>query len=186
MGDVPVLIDGMARPIAEIYEQHTVGTDRPLRIFGENVQAVRNWRREETIATFRRGVVVTTSGMLAAGPAVAWAKDVLPDPASALLVAGYQDEESPGAELLRLAEDTGTRKQMLLDNRPVDVAARVAKFSLSAHADRRGLNSIVDTVDADAVMLVHGNRSSQREYRDVLRGRGSRPVATGVWAAPGG
>lgn len=184
MADVPVLIDGMAGTISEIYEQQTAGDARPLRIFGDNVERVRHYRREQTIAEFRRGVVVTTSGMLAAGPAIPWARAILPDPSSALLIAGYQDEESPGAELLRLADDTsGAPRQFTLDGKPVPVGARVAKFSLSAHADRAGLTSIIDRVDAADVMLVHGLASSQREYREVLRARGNSPVPTGVWAA---
>lgn len=184
LSDIPVLIDGMARAVSDIYAEQTAGTDRPLFIFGDNVERVRNERRDATIASFRRGVVVTTSGMLSAGPAVPWARSILPDPSSALLIAGYQDEESPGAELLRLSEDTsGAVRQFSLDGRPVTVGARVSKFALSAHADRAGLTSIIDRVAPVQTMLVHGYPGPQREYRAVLTARGTPSVDTGVWAS---
>jgi Cft2 family RNA processing exonuclease len=178
--DVPVLIDGMAKDIATIYEEQTAGTARPLEIYGEQVSAVRAWERQQLLRTFRRGVIVTTSGMLTAGPAVTWAQSILPDPDAALLIAGYQDEDSPGFELLELAE--GNRQAtFVLDRDELKVNARVAKFGLSAHADRRGLSSIITEVDARNVMLVHGVASKQRDFADNLTRRGISVAPTRHW-----
>jgi uncharacterized protein len=178
--DVPVLIDGMAKQITHIYEQQTGDRDHPLRIFGEQVREVAPEQRRQLIAAFRRGVVIATSGMLTAGPALQWARSVLPDPAAALLLAGYQDEESPGGALLEVAE--GAQSAFVLDGRSVEVRARVATFGLSAHADQNGLRSIIDDIDAGAVMLVHGLGGAQRAFGEQLRRRGRRIVPTGRWA----
>lgn len=160
---VPVLIDGMAKQISRIYEQQTADTSRPLRIYGDQIREVAPDMRAQHLRTFRRGVIVTTSGMLAAGPAVTWARAILPDPGSALLVAGYQDEDAPGRDLLDLVEGrrTGT---FWLDGSDIEVHADVRKFGLSAHADRRGLLSIMREVAPRQVMLVHGERYHQRGF----------------------
>ncbi|MGX7828716.1 MBL fold metallo-hydrolase [Actinokineospora sp. 24-640] len=179
--DVPVLIDGMAKEITRIYERQTADGDRPLKIFGENVREVPVERRAELITSFRRGVIVTTSGMLNGGPAVQWARKILPDHTAGLLVAGYQDAESPGRALLDLTN--GSSPAFELDGRRVDVNARVAKFGLSAHADRAGLTSIIDAIAPAEVMLVHGVLGAQREYGAYLRSRGHRVVPTKAWRA---
>ena len=73
------------------------------------------------------------------GFAVPWAQEILPDPHSALFVCGYQDEESAGRALQRLAsrEDptAPATLTLLTDTGPatVSVAARVETYSLSAH-----------------------------------------------------
>ncbi|MGY0500612.1 MBL fold metallo-hydrolase [Nocardia sp. FBN12] len=178
--DVPVLIDGMAKDIARIYEEQTARSARPLKIYGDQVSAVQPGAREQLLRTFRRGVIVTTSGMLTAGPAVTWARSILPDPNAALLLAGYQDEESPGFELLELAKAT-RRATFVLDREELVVNARVTKFGLSAHADRRGLSSIITEVGATEVMLVHGVASKQRDFADNLTRRGFRVASTDRW-----
>ncbi|MDQ1304701.1 MAG: hypothetical protein QG671_528 [Actinomycetota bacterium] len=184
--DVPVLIDGLARHVSWIYEQETAGADRPLRIFGGGVQEVRDANRPYLLKSFRKGVVVTTSGMLAAGPAVRWAREILPDPDSALLVAGYQDEDSPGAELLELSNGghgtgRGKPRTFRLDDHDVAVNARVEQFGLSAHADRRGLSAIINEVAPHEVMLVHGMARKQRDFADNLTRRGYSVAPTRHW-----
>lgn len=178
--DVPVRIDGMAVDLACLFESTTAGKGRPLEIFGGGI-AVADRPRE--LETFRTGVVVSTSGMLSGGPAVQWARHILPEPGSALFVSGYQDEESPGAELLRLADRGGGDFALIDRDEKVDikVLAKVAKMRLSAHADRIGLREIADDVDAAEVMLVHGVYGRQRKFREVLKQRGHVVVPTESW-----
>lgn len=177
--DVPVLVDGMAKEISRIYQAQTAGTDRPLEIFGDNVKEVLPGSRREQNLALRRGVIVTTSGMLSAGPAVPWARWILPDPNSALLVSGYQDEESPGRALLDLARGAGSTFN--LDGQEVEVKANVAEFKLSAHANRNGLTSIIGDLVPRQTMLVHGVASAQREFADHLHRNGLSTVRTERW-----
>jgi Cft2 family RNA processing exonuclease len=65
------------------------------------------------------------------------------------------------------------------------VNARVAKFGLSAHADRRGLSSIITEVGAHEVMLVHGVASAQRDFADNLARRRFRVAPTRHWQFTG-
>lgn len=180
--EVPVRIDGMAVDLSTAFETATAGSSRPLTIFGGAVAVA---DRPAELDTFRNGVVIATSGMLTAGPAVQWAARILPEPGSALFISGYQDEESPGSRLRELSEGGGAFT--LPDHGRevnVPVRARVATMGLSAHADRRGLLNIADEVAAHRVMLVHGLQRRQRRFREVLRVRHHTTIETARWRAP--
>lgn len=215
--DVPVLIDGLARQISTIYElfgdkeaaritegrrearERTVvdleGDDlvppvelaRAVKIFSDTVQPIPDRGRYRAIRGFNRGVVITTSGMLAGGPAVQWAREILPQPRDALFLCGYQDEEAPGRRLAELCDQPESQRNplTLVDYRagPVEVPvnARVRNYRLSAHADKRGLMDIIDRFAANEVMLVHGLRHNQDMFRQVLRVRGQDTVRTDDW-----
>lgn len=177
--DVPILVDGMAKEISRIYEDQTKSTSHPLQIYGDNVKEVQPGSRYEQYIAMRRGVIVTTSGMLSAGPAVQWARWILPDPSSAVLVSGYQDEESPGRRLIDLAKGNGLT--FSLDGQDIEVKANVAEFRLSAHAGRSGLTSIVRDITPRHTMLVHGAASAQYEFADHLHRNGFSTVSTTRW-----
>jgi Cft2 family RNA processing exonuclease len=215
--DVPVLIDGLARQISTIYElfggkeaaritegrrearERAVvdleGNDlvppvelaRAVKIFSDTVQPIPDRGRYRAIRGFNRGVVITTSGMLTGGPAVQWAREILPQPRDALFLCGYQDEEAPGRRLAELCDQPESQRRplTLVDYRagPVEVPvnARVHNYRLSAHADKRGLMNIIDRFAANEVMLVHGLRHNQDMFRQVLRVRGQGTVRTDDW-----
>ena len=185
--DVHVLIDGLARQVSEIYER-----EAGLDIFGGRVQRVRDrHHRHRLMQSFHSGVVITTSGMLSGGFAVPWAQEILPDPHSALFICGYQDEESPGRSLQRLArrDDPAAPATLQLPAETgmtaVTVAARVETYSLSAHADRNGLLDIIGELSPVQTMLVHGTGRDQKEFRETLeRARSHRTVRNDIpWKA---
>ncbi|TDQ53771.1 MBL fold metallo-hydrolase [Actinorugispora endophytica] len=168
--EVPVLLDGMAALLARQFEQATAGGPAPLSILGGNVARVDPRRRAEEVASLRGGVVISPAGSLAGGPVVEWARAILPDPDSAVLISGHTDEEAPGGRLERLRDGDGRRFTLDGPDGPeeVEVRARVADMRLSAHADRPGLLEIVREVDASRVSLVHGVPFHQKEFGRVL------------------
>ena len=185
--DVPVLIDGLARSVTEVYERHP-GPDGSKRdIFSPTIQRVPPGGTERAASTFRGGVVITTSGMLNQGPAVRWAERVLPDPTSALMVVGYQDEESPGAKLLRLAEAHGGTFELPAregeEPLSVEVNAQVAKYQLGAHANADELATIVTQLQARQLMLVHGEPKSQSQFSARMSARAQTTVRSGSWSS---
>ncbi|GAA3422529.1 hypothetical protein GCM10018952_74740 [Streptosporangium vulgare] len=177
---VPVLLDGMAADITSSFESITADRGSPLRIVGGNVKRA---NRPDDLDQFTSGVVITTSGMLTGGPAVQWAARILPEANSALFLSGYQDEESGGARLLRLAEEHASH--LPIDDhgveRRIPLRARIEMMRLSAHADKRGLLEIADEVAAQQVMLVHGIPSRQRDFAKILEIRHHRMTPTGLW-----
>jgi Cft2 family RNA processing exonuclease len=215
--EVPVLIDGLARQVSTIYEvfgeteatrltegrvearlRTAAGIDRDdllppaevaraVKVFSDTVRPVPASGRYRAIRGFNRGVIITTSGMLTGGPAVQWAREILPEPRDALFLCGYQDEEAPGRRLAELCEQPEGQRSplMLADHRSglieVPVAARVRNYRLSAHADRSGLMEVIDRVAANEVMLVHGIRRNQDMFRRVLHVRGQGTARTDDW-----
>jgi Cft2 family RNA processing exonuclease len=182
-----VIIDGLARAISRVYQSHVGPDGRLMQIFGDRVRAAPYGGTQSEITMLRSGVVITTSGMLTAGPAIAWARAILPDPRSGLMVVGYQDEDSPGRRLLALAETGGGLFELpgTDDSAPeeVKVAAHVADYKLGAHASADELVAITAKIAARAVMLVHGETPGQRQLRERLGLRGQSTVDTLAWTS---
>jgi Cft2 family RNA processing exonuclease len=183
--DVDILVDGLAKDIATVYETIGEESGRSLPILGGRVQPVMNRARE--LRAFHTGVVVASSGMLTGGPSVAWAQKILPDERAALLLCGYQDEEAPGRRLERLTNGGGQRTLRLPDQDlgwvDVEIRAEVRKYALSAHADRRGLLDIIERVRPKQTMLVHGIPEDQAGFRAELHRMGVRTVPTDRWTS---
>ena len=167
--DVEVLVDGLARSVSTAYEEHESPDGTPIRIFGGNVRALQDRRHE--LDAFTNGVIVSTSGMLTSGPAVEWADRILRERRSALMIVGYQDEESPGRGLLDLAAKGGGEFDLArLDGTvtSIPVACHVDSYRLGAHASAEELVAITRQAGAAEVMLVHGERDRQREFGERL------------------
>jgi Cft2 family RNA processing exonuclease len=180
-----VVIDGLARDVSMVYQSHAGPDGRLMEIFGGRIRPVPYGGTKSEITALRTGVVITTSGMLAAGPAIAWARSILPDPRSALMVVGYQDEDSPGRRLLAVAEAgggvfdlPGTAED---EAEQVEVSAYVADYKLGAHASADELVAITARVAAGEVMLVHGSPPGQRQLRERLELRHQRTVGGLDW-----
>lgn len=84
-------------------------------------------------------IIIAGAGMSHGGRIGGWERRYLPDPASTLLLVGYQAPGSPG----RLLQDGA--KKIRLGKQEVAVRATVRTFSgWSAHADRDGLMAYAD------------------------------------------
>lgn len=176
--EVPVLIDGLARDVSTVYDGRPGPDGTPLRVFSHKTRAVAPGETWDEIRTLRSGVVIATSGMLHAGPAVSWARSILPDKNSAVLVVGYQEATSPGRRLLDLAA-TGAGifdlpRSPGLDAASVAVNASVETYQLGAHASAGELVTLAAEASAARVMLVHGDPGAQRALRQRLQARKQR------------
>ena len=180
--EAEVLVDGLARDISETYERYLGANGAPLQIFRGNVRAVPRGKTIDEKIRLKSGIVIATSGMLNSGPAVTWAQRVLPDPASALLLVGYQDPESPGG-LLRRLDRGGTFDLPMRDGgvESVQVQAKVDEFHLGAHANANELRHIVDQLRPRHLMLVHGERRNQLDLAAKLLKRGHKTTLADVW-----
>ncbi|MFZ4815454.1 MAG: MBL fold metallo-hydrolase [Phototrophicaceae bacterium] len=164
----PVYADGMVRAMCEEYENFRellpkpmlkLAQDRPL-FFRDNVHAVKS--REQRESLMRDGVpkiIIASSGMLTGGASVAYASALAGDPRNAILLTGYQDEESPGRFLQNLVEkqQQGETPILRFGEVAVPVRCHIGRYSLSAHADESELISIVEAINPRRVYLVHGD-----------------------------
>jgi putative mRNA 3-end processing factor len=96
-------------------------------------------------------VVVTTAGMLGGGPAMTYVPAVRDHPTNKIAFTGYQVEGTPGRELL----ETGRAE---IDGRIMPVSAQVERYDFSAHADRQGLRSFLESYRDVPILVTHGDR----------------------------
>lgn len=162
---VSVWIDGMIRRINRVYERHCAGFSLPRENFWE-VEAVHD--RFYVIEEARRQptIIVTTSGMLAGGPAIEYARALLSDSRNRIAFTGYQDEGNPGYALVNLTrQGSGSRQVQVMneEGEPIEIvaAAPAELFQLSAHADQSGLTTSAAAVRPRHIVLVHGDRGKQ-------------------------
>jgi len=169
MPEVPVFVDGMVRSVCGVYAQHeryaAPALAREIRAAGNPfftgpIRPVKSARDRRDVLDAGPCVIVASSGMLRGGPSSFYAAEIAPRKEDAILVTGYQDEESPGAALLKLAAAEGPR-QLRLGDRTVDVRCRFAAYSLSAHADRMQMVGLVAALGPSTVVLVHGDRAAK-------------------------
>ena len=96
----------------------------------------------------RADVIVTTGGMLDGGPALNYIRSLKDDPLNAILLVGYQAEDTNG----RMLMDTGLIK---LDDEPTKVNCEIQKYDFSAHADHKQLVDFIKACDPTNVVIMH-------------------------------
>jgi putative mRNA 3-end processing factor len=150
--DLDCYVDGMGRRVTRLF------LDRPdylrdadaLRAAAGRARFVTNPGQRERIAE-QNAVIVTTSGMLAGGPAMTYVPAVRGSPTNLVAMTGYQVAGTPGRELL----DRGRAE---FDGRVLPVSARVEQYDFSAHADETGLRAFLDDYRDARVLVTHGDR----------------------------
>ncbi|ADD04892.1 beta-lactamase domain protein [Natrialba magadii ATCC 43099] len=121
-------------------------------------------------------VIITTSGMLHGGPAMTYIPEIRSHPVNKIAMTGYQVEGTPGRDLL----DTGSAE---LDGRMLPVSAQVEQYDFSAHADRDGLHSFLESYRDSTILVNHGDRCVA--FADELRADGfdaSAPALGESWS----
>lgn len=182
MPRVPVFADGMVRAVCGAYFQHehylTPSLQRQMKatghpFFNQDVRAVTDVQHRKQIAGGGACVVVSSSGMLSGGPSAFFAAEFAPNEKDAILITGYQDEESPGRALLNLLQQPqDAPRKLAIAGREVDVRCRFSSYSLSAHADRLQMVGLIEGINPRAVGLVHGDGEAKDELaRSLGRGR---------------
>lgn len=89
--------------------------------------------------------------MLAGGPAMTYVPAVADNPQHTVAFTGHQVAGTPGREPL----ETDSAE---IDGRHVRVVAQVEGHDFSAHADRDGLLSFLDSYRDSRVLVNHGDR----------------------------
>ncbi|WP_255151451.1 MBL fold metallo-hydrolase [Halorarius halobius] len=163
--DIDCYVDGMGVEVLELLRNHPAFVRDPeaLRRAASNAREVTGRDGQRERIADQNTVVVTTSGMLTGGPAMTYVPAIRGYPGNLVAFSGYQVEGTPGRELL----ETGSAE---IDGRRMPVSARVKGFDFSAHADRAGLRSFLDSYRDATVLVNHGDRCPA--FADELRGDG--------------
>jgi Cft2 family RNA processing exonuclease len=183
LASFPVWIDGMVKTVCGVYSQypaHQTPYARRLiekhgnpffNIVDEIRQVVSPAEREKVLAG-DPCVIIASSGMLTGGASAFYAQHLVNDERNGIAITGYQDEESPGRQLLALAE--AETREVTVAGRTLEVKCGVEKYALSAHADCNEIAGLIEAINPREVALVHGEGQSRESLRDLLRRQGSR------------
>jgi hypothetical protein len=186
-GELPafkIYVDGMVKDICRVYQLnpnylHHYQAKKIWRgqelFYDDQVIAVtgRQEQREAIVACPEPCCIIASSGMLTGGPSQWYAQKLAGDPGNYIALTGYQDEESPGKQLLELADrPNGLKRQLKLGDLSLNVKCGIGTYGLSAHADKTEIISLIQSLHARHVFLVHGNptttatlaRAVQTEY----------------------
>jgi len=167
--EVRVYFDGMIRRINPIYRKHArFEFDLPREVFYE---VSGESERQEVVhaAQTTPCVIVTTSGMLAGGPVVEYARHLLPQRRHRIVLTGYQDEGAP-SKALRGAIGAGRIEFEDERGEPVvfHAALPAKEVGLSSHADQPGLVEYATRLSPRHIVLVHGEPRCQEQLRSRL------------------
>ncbi len=172
---VPVWADGMVRAICQAYQSFGEALplsfqERGAQFFNANIRPVATAEQRNAIL-WNPGpaVIVSSSGMLAGGPSLSYARALAVKAEHAILLTGYQDEESPGRRLQELGErGSGSIR---LGPSKLDVQCTIATYSLSAHADESQIISMIETLNPEHVFLVHGDANARASLEKAMTTR---------------
>ena len=165
----PIFVDGMVRSVCGVYSHHPRYVSRSLLresrrsghpFFSDAIVPVANAQARQDVLSAGACVIVASSGMLSGGPSASYAAELARRESDAILITGYQDEESPGRALLNLAEQSGPRP-LRLGDQVVDVRCTFETYSLSAHADRMQMVGLIEALGPRTVVLVHGDAEAK-------------------------
>jgi len=172
-GELPpaaIHLDGMVRGVCALYQAQVHDLNPRLQNYVRNarrplfadpslaVYAVTAGRRRALLDNPEAAIVISSSGMMTGGPAPLYARAFAADERNAIIFSGYQDDESPGATLLRARQGT----TVALGKEELTLQCAVERYSLSAHADAGQIEVAVARARPRTTVLVHGEPDTLR------------------------
>ncbi len=174
---VPVYVDGMVKAVCNIYSGYEKYVTKSLAheirsnrhpFWGDLITPVENQSQRSGILQGGPCIIVASSGMLNGGASLFYAANILKNEHDAVLLTGYQDEESPGRLLLNLASEKPENRKITLCGEEISVKASIQIFGLSAHADRMEMAGFIDSLRPRTVLLVHGSAEARENLKNSL------------------
>jgi integrator complex subunit 11 len=107
-------------------------------------------------------VILATPGMLHAGKSLELFKELCGDERNSLLIPGYCVKGTFGERLL------SGQKELYIHDKKYTVRMEVAKMSFSAHADSKGITDLIEYLEPQHTVFVHGDKSRMFGLADHL------------------
>ena len=146
--DYEMWVDGMGKSVTELFLNYPeyMRDARTMRNAKKVFKEVKNSSMRKHAA--KGQIIVTTGGMLDGGPVLGYLKLFKDDPKSAVLLVGYQAEDTNG----RLLLETGS---MMLDGELVKIKCEVKKYDFSAHAGHDEIVEFAKKCNPENIVLMH-------------------------------
>ncbi len=141
-------VDGMGRSVTRMFLDYPeyLRDPKKLKAARRNFNTVKNSNMRRNAS--RGQVIVTTGGMLDGGPVLGYVNNVKNDPKSAILIVGYQAEDTNGRMLLE-------QGSMVIDGESYKIECEVERFDFSAHADHSEIVDFIQKCDPKNVVFMH-------------------------------
>lgn len=154
-------VDGMGKAVTKLYLDYPeyLSSPRALKQAKRKFNEVRTKQMRKDAA--RADVIVTTGGMLDGGPVLRYIQGIKDDPRNAILLVGYQAEETNG----RLLMEQGL---VMIDGEPFKINCEVQKYDFSAHADHKQLLDFIHGCKPENVVIMHSE--TREEFLEDLDG----------------
>ncbi|PSQ60692.1 MAG: MBL fold metallo-hydrolase [Halobacteriales archaeon SW_9_67_25] len=171
--DIPCYVDGMGQQVTETFRRYPgfVCDADALGRAKSHARFVTGGDGQRSRIAAQNVAIVTTSGMLSGGPAMSYIPEIRRNPTNKIALTGYQVAGTPGRDLL----ETGSAE---IDGRRMPVSAQVESCDFSAHADRDGLCSLLDSYRDARVLVNHGDRCG--DFAAELAREGYRATAPAI------
>jgi len=172
--DIPVYTAGSMRAIADLYDKTRRSTprlDSDFKVF--DVEQYRMPRSEDAKDDALDGpcIVVASSGMMFE-PTLSnrIGRRVVENENDAVLLVGYSKEDTAAARLQEAAaKGKGTEVVLHEATGPQPVHCTVDRFRFSGHSNRRDLLRVVDSMEPEKVVLVHGEPDARQWMHDRIK-----------------
>jgi Cft2 family RNA processing exonuclease len=172
--DVPVYTAGMMRAIADLYDKTRLNTPRlndEFQVYGTQQKRLPRSNKALNELLKHPGILCVGSGMMFERTiSNKIAQQIVGNPQNAVFLVGFAREDSPADRLLNArAEGPGT--DVILSGAKGAQPARcdVDRFRFSGHSNRRELLKLVEKLDPDKIVLVHGEKKAKEWMADNIR-----------------
>ncbi|AMK13192.1 RNA-metabolising metallo-beta-lactamase [methanogenic archaeon mixed culture ISO4-G1] len=141
-------VDGMGRSVTRLFLDYPeyIRDVKHLKAAKRKFNEVRN--ANSRASAIKGEIIVTTGGMLDGGPVLGYLNAIKDDEKSAILLVGYQAEDTNGRMLL----EEGCVK---IDGEIVKISCELKKYDFSAHADHGQIVDFIRKCDPDNVIIMH-------------------------------
>ena len=178
---IPIYVDSpMGANVLGVFERFSKWhklTDAEYNNMRNHINIVESYKETwETIDNPKSKIIIAGSGMVTGGRVLTYLQQLIDEPATTVLLVGYQAEGTRGRQLLEGAHE------IKIFGKYYPVKATIKSIdSLSAHADQRELLNWMDAIKnaIEEVYLIHGEPTASDALRvkiqDTFRCRVSIP-----------
>ena len=168
----PTWVDGMGEDVNAVYQEYTsfVRDHAALERAIGRAKPVENTSQRRAIAEGKGNVIITTAGMLEGGPVLSYLDKMNNAGRGAVLLTGYQVEETNGRRLV-------DSKLVKYNGKILKVSLPVKQFDFSAHTGMTKSFEYIRTVNPERVFCVHGDAGVCEGFAERLRREGFDAVA---------
>ncbi|WP_263787469.1 MBL fold metallo-hydrolase [Salinibacter grassmerensis] len=172
--DVPIYTAGSMRAIAGVYDdtrKTTPRVDPSDEVYDVDQERVPYESEAKREILEGPGIMVVSSGMMIE-PTLSnvLARRIVENEDDAVLLVGHPAEGTPARRLQDAAAEGDGAPVMLADGHgPQPVYCTVERFRFSGHSDRRDLLSLVDRMDPETVLLIHGDPEAKNWMAEHIK-----------------